>query len=57
MEDICHQRELEIFFQKKELENIVSHIETFEKSLVVLEDILNVQISSFDRTGLGYNNI
>jgi hypothetical protein len=28
----------------------------FEKSSTVLEDILNVQRSPFDRTGLGYNN-
>jgi hypothetical protein len=28
----------------------------FAKSLIVLEDILNVQISPFERTGLGYNN-
>jgi hypothetical protein len=28
----------------------------FEKSSTILEDILNVQRSPFDRTGLGYNN-
>jgi len=28
----------------------------FEKSSTILEDILNVQRSPFDKTGLGYDN-
>jgi hypothetical protein len=59
MEDIFHERELEIVFLRKELDKTVTQLNTnlkFEKSSTVLEDILNVQRSPFDRTGLGYNN-
>jgi hypothetical protein len=59
MEDICHERELEFFFLRKELDKTISQSNTnlrFEKRSIVLADILNFQRSPFERTGLGYNN-
>jgi hypothetical protein len=59
MEDIYNERELKIVCLRKELDKTVSQLNTnmrFEKSLVVLDKILNVQRSPFDRTRLGYSN-
>jgi hypothetical protein len=59
MEDICHKKEFEIVHLRKELNKTVTQLNTnlkFENSLTVLEDILSIQRSPLDKTGLGYDN-
>ena len=53
-EDSCNNLEFEIVYLRKELEK--SHTNTkFENISTTLNEILNRQISPFDKTSLGYN--
>ena len=55
----CQRKEFEILSLKEDLDKIVSQLETnskFEKSSMILNDIISCQISPLDETDIGYND-